>query len=347
MRRQTKPQPTSFFSGRELLRLLTLLVMLAVIGMTIYNFRASSQSAKLALSGADTATAPGTAAPADKTDAAAAGSGETKAEAAPETEGPAEHDAFANEAQVVMDLATAIHPVEMPAYNRLLQWAGRLRPSSKAQAATITFHDLIKKPNQNRAKLMKVRLRVRRVQSYPLPSDGPPQTVYELWGWPVAADGWLYVVVTPELPKGFPAAGIVDETVDVVGYFFKLQGYHPAESKPNAKPLAAPLVIGKVEWLPAATTRQRRPVSPVALVALGMVVVSLASYWFWPRKKKSAATITTIPDEIPPGFETADNSHDEFAYDEDSAEDHAADEGDSSYEARSNGRDRERRNPYE
>ena len=42
----------------------------------------------------------------------------------------------------------------------------------------------------------------------------------------------------------------------VYGYFFKLQGYQPADSKPNARPLVAPMIIGRVAPVAGAAAKQ-------------------------------------------------------------------------------------------
>ena len=84
---------------------------------------------------------------------------------------------------------------------------------------------------------------------------------YELWGVPTELDGWWYVVVTPELPAGFPMGRNLSATVDAYGYFFKLQGYHQFDAKPDGRPLWAPMIIGRVT--PVAGCRPgRRSVEP-------------------------------------------------------------------------------------
>ena len=73
-----------------------------------------------------------------------------------------------------------------------------------------------------------------------------PKKLYELWGVPTELDGWWYVVVTPELPPGFPVGKNVEVTTTVYGYFFKLQGYQQFDAKPDARPQLAPMIIGRV-----------------------------------------------------------------------------------------------------
>src|SRR6185369_10391444 len=42
----------------------------------------------------------------------------------------------------------------------------------------------------------------------------------------------------------------VNESVTFAGYFLKDQGYHAAGAAPQDKPLAAPLLIGRIAWNP-------------------------------------------------------------------------------------------------
>ena len=73
--------------------------------------------------------------------------------------------------------------------------------------------------------------------------------LWKLLAYRGALAGSVNVVVTPELLPGFPTDVDIAETVRVYGYFFKLQGYQPANPKPNAPPLAAPMIVGRVEWV--------------------------------------------------------------------------------------------------
>lgn len=203
-------------------------------------------------------------------------------EAAPVVDAPhaEEREALLEELQTVEDRATSIHPIEMPAYNRLLAWSADEDASSlQARARRVTFHDLVHRPADYRGQVVQVDLRVRRVLPYKLSADSPlgAREVYELWGWPTNSRGWLYVVLTPELPAGVTVGEETDVTVTAVGYFFKLQGYHPAHAKPNAAPLVAPLLIGRL-------ISHRSPVAAVddqfwlyVMIAAGAIIAVLAA----------------------------------------------------------------------
>ena len=61
-----------------------------------------------------------------------------------------------------------------------------------------------------------------------------------------------------------PIGPDVYETVTLVGYFFKMQGYMEAGAKPRAAPLQAPLFVGRLIWY-----RDRNTSSHVKRIGLG------------------------------------------------------------------------------
>lgn len=307
----------SFFTGREAFRLVSLVVMLVIIGMTIARLRTQSQtpSAEPPIATAPNTTAQQTA-PQKVEPADAAAAEDDSAEAIPSPEEQAE---FRKEIQAVLDLATEIHPTEMPAYNRLLSWASALSPQAIHRAEQVRFHDLVKKPDAHRGELVRLRLNVRRVLSYTLPTESAgaqspekKRTVYELWGWPVDASGWLYVVVTPELPQGFPTSGPIDQNIEVCGYFFKLQGYHPGNAKPGSKALAAPLVVGRVVQVPPVVVPPSPWLSPWTLGGIFVALAAIAGVWAWSQRGRVRQSVRrgATPTEHPPLPEHAEGAGD-------------------------------------
>lgn len=157
----------------------------------------------------------------------------------------------------LLDLATdnsvSILKREMPAYWGLIdQVSGLTVPElSKDAVKNPRFHDYYSKASQHRGELVTTVMHIRRVLSYPVdPSLGhKTEKLYELWGWTDESKAWMYCIVTPSLPPDFPEDGDVEERVRVAGYFFKLQGYRPGNAEPSSSKLAAPLIIGKIDWL--------------------------------------------------------------------------------------------------
>ena len=59
----------------------------------------------------------------------------------------------------------------------------------------------------------------------------------------------------------------------MVGYFFKMQGYQPGSAKPNDRATTAPLLIGRIKWLPAAIPRRKASDWKWGLGAVAVIIV--------------------------------------------------------------------------
>ncbi|MGC4007439.1 MAG: hypothetical protein QM811_31675 [Pirellulales bacterium] len=159
------------------------------------------------------------------------------------------------EFSVLTDGSISIQPEEMFAYSRLLNWVSNFSYAELASKVVPgwTFHDVMTKPNEWRAELLKLELNVVRILKYEVLDKDTQKSrdLYEVWGWRHDTKSWLYVAVVPELPIGLKPADKMDEQCVLVGYFFKLQGYHEGGAKPNAPALKAPLIVGRLAWKPA------------------------------------------------------------------------------------------------
>jgi hypothetical protein len=71
--------------------------------------------------------------------------------------------------------------------------------------------------------------------------------VYEIWGSTDQSHAWLYVFITDSLPDGFNEETILKKRTQFAGYFLKLLAYQPGNASPNAKPLLAPMLIGRLK----------------------------------------------------------------------------------------------------
>ena len=157
------------------------------------------------------------------------------------------------------------------------------------------FRELIQRPNKFRGKLVTVELTVRQAFRRDDLSPNAPagfDKIYELRGWPTANDGWIYYVITPDLPPGFPEGAQIQQTVRVYGYFFRVLGYHPGKAKPDAKPVPAPLIIGRVEWVPAPVPTANpgeATMSYIVLAVGGAILLCVVGYWFVEAGAKRAS----------------------------------------------------------
>jgi hypothetical protein len=179
---------------------------------------------------------------------------------------------------LVTDQTLQIHRREMPAYWRLVEKIRTLnrRDLVAAARADPRFNDFYLDPATHRGELVQLDLNVRRV--LPIGGENGDSDLYELWGWTDEAQAWMYCVVTPSLPPGFPRSRDVKESVHVVGYFFKMQAYHAAAEQNDGRPLVAPLIIGSVEWRAAESAVTAPPINwPMLLIitVAGLLVVRL------------------------------------------------------------------------
>ncbi len=155
---------------------------------------------------------------------------------------------------LVRDNTLRIHKRENPAYFMLMKEVLDRTPEQLRNEITTNprFHDLYTKPSEHRGELIHVRLNARRVLPIDIavPNVASATRLYEIWGWTEEAKAWMYCCVVPELPPGFPEEGDVSESIELTGYFFKMQAYQPGNAAPNARDLVAPLVIGRVVQAP-------------------------------------------------------------------------------------------------
>jgi len=160
----------------------------------------------------------------------------------------------------------------------------------KRSQASVVYTDFMQSPAKYRGRLVRLELNVRRVLSYPVEnSPVGVQRIYEIWGYTDESRGWLYDVVTSQLPEGMPTGANVHERASFVGYFFKLQGYHEAGAKPRAAPLRAPLLVGRLAWHPQATDRTATD-DRVWLWAIGGgLAVALAGIVLWTSMQQRRA----------------------------------------------------------
>ncbi|MDZ4820323.1 MAG: hypothetical protein SGJ20_15255 [Planctomycetota bacterium] len=165
-------------------------------------------------------------------------------------EDPEERSAALEEFQAVMDGSLEIQPEEMPAYKRVLTWV-KNQPLEmlRDRAISVSMNELMLDPEVHRGQIIRLPLNVRRIRKFEVPSaPAGLTTFYEVWGWNSDSGSWLYVGITPFLPKGMPIGTLVNERVVFYGYFFKLQGYYETGAKVRDGVLRAPLLVGRMEW---------------------------------------------------------------------------------------------------
>jgi hypothetical protein len=189
----------------------------------------------------------------------------------------------------------------MPAYWRVMDWV-QSQSLADFQARSLPqppFQNFLQQPDKYRGRPVRVALQIRKVQSIEFDDQkGKPRKLYELWGVPTELDGWWYVVVTPDLPPGFPEGKAVEATTTVYGYFFKLQGYQQLDAKPNARPLVAPLILGRVApaRVVAAPTGIQNILGGIVVLIGSLILVVVIVGWIIAARRKP--TVSRIEDQI-------------------------------------------------
>jgi hypothetical protein len=282
------------FRGAELMRLMTGVVMLMVIVMLMTRFRDPGIWGWLAGDEQKRAEIAKNAVPQPPPLPDATGLTE---------EDPEQADAAREEYQAITDGALTLGPEEMESYDRLVFWVknqsfDRLRRRARTDLLFTHFHD---EPDKYRGQLVALELNVRRILDAGKNRDGVQ--LYEVWGFTAESRDRLYVAIVVDLPKGMPTGPTVQEKARFAGYFFKLQGYHPAGAMSGAAADKAPLLIGRLEWTPApATPAFSAGQEPWVwgIGALALIGLLLGFRWFyhaWRRKKPAARS--TIPEAAP------------------------------------------------
>ncbi len=152
---------------------------------------------------------------------------------------------------IVIDNTLRMSKREMPAYWALVRKSSiatfqRLREQATTK---LKFNDFYTEPSKHRGELVALDVTIRRVTRYEveLGSSAGVNSVYEIWGSTEQSQSWLYVFITDTLPDGFTEVTFLRKRVEFAGYFMKLLAYQPGGATPSAKPLLAPLLIGRFD----------------------------------------------------------------------------------------------------
>jgi hypothetical protein len=210
----------------------------------------------------------------------------------PTDEDPEEAEALKEEIQALTDGSLQMGPEEMEAYDRLVRWANSqpFELLQKRARKHSVLADFMQFPDKQRGRLFTLKLNVRRILPVDKTRDGI--ALHEVWGWTTESKAWLYAALVVDLPPDMPTGPDVNEKATLVGYFFKLQGYHEAGAKPNARPLNAPLFVGRLTWQPAQVVKANsNDWLWVWVVAGALVVIMIAQFGisiFWRKRPASA-----------------------------------------------------------
>jgi hypothetical protein len=194
-------------------------------------------------------------------------------------EDPEEADAAKEQFQALIDGTEKLEPQEMFAYKRVLSWVQNqtFAELNRRAGKDVAFNKFYQSPDKYRGQLFKFEMTAQLIRDLDEKYNG--DELFDVWGATDESGVWLYNVVIIDLPKGMPFGRNIKEKVVFAGYFFKLQGYQPADAKPDAKPLKAPLFLGRLTWRPAGNLRPRASDWTWGLLLLGGFVFFLLIRW--------------------------------------------------------------------
>jgi hypothetical protein len=231
------------FRGAELPRLMSGIVMLAVVYLLFVRFRDADTWRWLAKAGgtpAETAKAP----PSQTQKPAAP----LPAATGPTDEDPDQAETAHEEFQALTDGTLALGPEEMEPYDRLVVWVKNqsyARLYARAKKG-LRYTDLYDGAERHRGELVALNVEVRLASDEGKNRDGVH--LYEAWAVTDQSLGRLYDLVVVDFPTGIPLGQFIQEKAKFVGYFLKLQGYESGSAKPGQAPEKAPLLIGRLLW---------------------------------------------------------------------------------------------------
>ena len=275
MRRYRREQPATAFRGSELRWLITGSLMLLVLFTLICRLR--EPGALDWLSDINHTAAQPQASPPAATLPAATGDTD---------EDPDQAQTAKEEFQAMTDGTVGLSQDEMSPYNRLVFWVknqpfARLWARAKKSLAYTYLYD---EPKKFRGELVALDVTLSLINDAGENDDGIP--LHEVWATTKQSGNRLYVFIVVDLPSKLPIGRPIHETAKFAGYFLKLHGYHPALSKPGQAPEKAPLLIGRVEWTPAAAPATDAWQEWIwGLAALGFIAVALAARFAFGRRR--------------------------------------------------------------
>lgn len=300
MRRHSRLPPPRGFRTSDWMRILSMLLLLAVLYMLIVRARDPNTWRWFAAETNADAVADAPAEPNSQPKAANQTTEQPGPELAakgPTDEDPEEQAAIHDEFQAITDKTLQIQEEEMFAYKRVVQWVVNQPIALMRRRARkdLTFNDFMLSPDKHRGALVELVLDAKMVRNTEYQAtDG--SDLYEIWGVTTESGAWLYCAIAVGLPEGMPVAARINERVRFVGYFFKLQGYHEANAKPHAPPLAAPMLIGRVIWIqtPPPPREQWDASWTLWAAAAFVLVIGLQFLWLLARPKRRRSSIRPV-----------------------------------------------------
>lgn len=160
------------------------------------------------------------------------------------------------------------------------------------------FADVFAHPEEYTGELLFMTGYVRKLVKHPLDADDPhPTQTYEAWMYTPDSQHNPVVVVFSELPEGMPIGGDLVESVEVTGYFFKIDGY-------RAQDLirAAPMLLAKtIDWKPRIVEEVTKERIIYFAVTGGFVLMMIVGFWWISRRSRERLRAAVLePEDFDP-----------------------------------------------
>ncbi|MHB8902340.1 MAG: hypothetical protein ACYC6Y_26575 [Thermoguttaceae bacterium] len=136
---------------------------------------------------------------------------------------------------------------------------------SRQSIGPISFIELYRQPREHRGELVTLVGTLRRSERVDAPqNDFGIEAYYRTWLFPRDNPTNPIVVYTLEVPRGFPQGMILQEQVELDGFFFKRWPYAAQDTVRSA-----PVVLARsLRWTAARPKESAAPVSPLKIVAV-------------------------------------------------------------------------------
>ena len=171
---------------------------------------------------------------------------------------------------------TAVSFRDMAAYDLLLKRARDTRAADLARQShrDIYYTDLWERPGHYRGVPVHVLGNALRIMTYESKLS-PTGRLYEAWVNTSESQGYPYVCVFEDIPRGLPVGPDVNERVVFNGYFLKQMRYLAGKGIERG----APVLIGRIGWTPQAPVAHRD--NTVIWMALAVAIMFVISLYRW------------------------------------------------------------------
>ena len=176
---------------------------------------------------------------------------------------------------------------------------------SEQSMGPVTFIQLYRQPKEYRAELVSLAGTLRRSEQLPAPrNDLGIESYYRTWLSPNDNPKNPIIVYILVVPEGFPEGMVIEEQVELEGFFFKRLHYAATDTV-----RLAPVVLAKsLRWVATKPKETAPPVSPATMVGLAAAMAGVLAtiVWWQTRGKRRDLPVAGLFEGPSPGDLTED-----------------------------------------